>query len=50
MTVVTVKVVALLVALMAAPNPVLIVNMIGLLTDLNAVIQPGMNMVLTVLI
>ena len=49
MTVVTVKVVQLVV-LLADQNLVMTVNLIGLLTDLNAVIQHGMSMVLTVLI
>jgi len=43
MMAVTVQAVELLVALKDAQ----IVNLIGLLTDLNAVIQPGMSMVLT---
>ena len=36
-----------LVALLVVLNPVMTVNLIGLLTDLNAVIQHGMSMVLT---
>jgi len=43
MMVVTVKAVVLL----ADQNLVMTVNLIGLLTDLNAVIQHGMSMVLT---
>jgi hypothetical protein len=46
MTVVTVKVVQLVV-LLADQNLVMTVNLIGHLTDLNAVIQHGMSMVLT---
>ena len=46
MKVVTVKVVQLVVQL-AAQNLEMTVNMIGLLMDLNAVIQHGMSMVLT---
>ncbi len=46
MTVVTVKVVQL-VELLADQDLVMTVNLIGLLTDLNAVIQHGMSMVLT---
>ena len=38
-----------LVALLVALNPVMTVNLIGHLTDQNAVIQLGMSMVLTVL-
>jgi hypothetical protein len=38
------------VALQAAQNLVMTVNLIGLLTDLNAVIQPGMSLVLAVLL
>ena len=47
MMVVTVKVVQLVV-LLADQNLVLTVNLIGLLMDLNAVIQPGMSLVLIV--
>ena len=49
MMVVTVKAVQMVV-LLADQNLVMTVNMIGLLTDLNAVIQHGMSMALTVLI
>jgi hypothetical protein len=38
-----------LVALLVALNPVMTVNLIGLLMDLNAVIQPGMSLALIVL-
>jgi len=47
MMVVTVKVVELLVV---AVKIVMTANMIGLLTDLNAVIQHGMSLVLTAVI
>jgi len=49
MMAVTVMVVLLMVALLEAQSLVMTVNLIGLLTDLNAVIQRGMNMVLIVL-
>jgi hypothetical protein len=48
MMVVTAMVALLMVALMAAQKAVQTVNLISRLTDLNAVIQLGMNLVLTV--
>ena len=38
-----------LVALLVALNPVMTVNLIGLLMDLNVAIQPGMSLALIVL-
>ena len=42
--------IVVVVALMVARKAVMTVNLIGQLTDLNAVIQHGMSLVLTVLI
>ena len=48
MMAVTVMVVLLLVALLVALNPVMTVNLISQLMDLNAAILPGMSLVLIV--
>ena len=48
MMAVTVMVALLMVVLLAALKIVMTVNLIGLLTDLNAVIQLGMSLALTV--
>ena len=48
MMAVTVMKLLMMVVTLVAVKPVQIVNMIGQITALNAVIQPGMHLVLTV--